>query len=358
MRLFAGIVLTLALALLPLSVQNASAANTNNFRITSFDIQYDLSKDAGGRSVLKTVETITADFPNANQNHGLERAIPSKYNGHTVDLNVTAVTDADGEKQQYSLKNSGDMSTLRIGDPDSYVQGKQTYKIYYTQNDVTRFYSDNNRDEWYWDTNGTQWKVPIDVLTVTAKIDETLVSDRAGEPACYQGASSSTNRCFLIGNDKTSATVTAYNLKAGENVTVAFGFNKDTFAAYQQSLSDKLFNIWVIVFFVTSFIGLVLLIALSFAYSRRNNRLKELAITPVEYIPPKGTSVTVSSQVLTYATGIFSAQLIDFAVRHFIEIIETRPKSTWKAAEYDIKIITDPSKLLAEEQEILSDMFG
>src|SRR5690606_16749403 len=38
--------------------------------------------------------------------------------------------------------------------------------------------------------------------------------------------------------------------------------------------------------------------------------------------------------------------------------IETREKSTWRAAEYDIVIAKDPTTLFPEELEILTDMFG
>lgn len=358
MRLFAGIVLTLALAILPLSADSASAASTNNFRISSFDIQYDLSKDESGRSVLKTNETITAEFPSANQNHGLERAIPSRYDKHSTSLSINSITNGQGDNLEWSVDNDNDISLLRIGNADTYVHGTQTYRISYTQHDVTRFYSDNNRDEWYWDTNGTEWKVPIDQLSIAIRVDKNLEANRVAAPMCYEGVAGATNQCTLIPSTDGSYVLNARNLSAGENVTVAFGFQQGTFAAYQQSTGERIMMIWLIVFAITSGLAIALIIALGFAYYRKNNRTNELHTIVTEYIPPKGTSVMVSSQVLTTAVSIFSAQLIDLAVRHFIEIIETKEKSTWKAAEYDIKIITDPKKLLSEEREMLSDMFG
>lgn len=336
----------------------ALAVNTNNFTISSYDIQYELSRDSESRSVLKTTERITAQFPQSNQNRGIERAIPTSYDGHSTSLKVDSVKNSEGTDLEYSTNNSNGVEVLRIGDPDKYVHGTQVYEIIYSQRDVTRNFADTNRAEWYWDTNGTDWKVPIENLTVSVKIDGSLIAAREGDPACYEGAGGSTDRCTLIAGGDGSYSVTAQNLRAGENVTVAFGFTEGTFGAYQQSLAEKLFSIWIIVFIVTSLFGVIALIIVAIKYGRWVNRTDEITSYPAEYIPPKNTSVLVSSQVLQARGSIFGAQLIDLAVRHKLAIIETRAKSTWRVAEYDIKILADPSTLLAEEQELLSDMFG
>ncbi|MES2630906.1 MAG: DUF2207 domain-containing protein [Patescibacteria group bacterium] len=358
MKLLFGVIVSLLLAVMPISVNNASAQSLNNFSISSFDIDYTLSRDENNRSVLKTVETITAEFPSYDQNHGLERAIPTSYDGHSLNLSITSVTNQDDAKLQYSTYAEGDMMIMRIGDADSYVHGSQVYKITYEQHDVTKFFADNNRDEWYWDTNGTQWQVPIDSLRVTYTIDEALLAAAEGEPACYKGAAGSTIQCSIDATGRGEYAAMANSLSAGDNVTIAVGFEQGTFVAYEPTFGERLAAAWFGVFIVTTLLGAVALVGLSIAYARKLNRLKELAIVVTEYIPPKGTSVMVSAQVITPTGGVFSAQLIDFAVRHFIEIIETKEKSFWKQAEYDIKIITDPTRLLEEEQEILSDMFG
>lgn len=358
MKFLLGALVAVILAVIPISVNAASDQGVNNFRITSFDIKYDLSRDINNRSVLQTTETVNATFPTYAQNHGLERALPSTYDGHSTGLTINAVTDEKGNALEHSVTQQGDMDILRIGNKDVYVYGAQVYKISYTQHDVTRFFADTGRDEWYWDTNGTQWKVPIDSLSVTAKISPNLLTSRQGEPACYQGVSGATGQCTLTPAGVGMFTATASSLSAGENVSVAFGFAQGTFAKYEPSLFERILGVWMVAAVVTTIAGFIALISLSIAYYRRRNREAELHTIVTEYIPPKDTSVMVSAQVVTVAQSIFSAQLIDFAVRHFIEIIETKPKAIFSPAEYDIKIITDPTKLFEEEQEILNDMFG
>lgn len=361
MRFFLGAIIAVVLAVIPVSVNAAnqtSNGTVNNFRITNFDIQYDLSRDENQRSVLKTTETITAKFPSYNQNHGLERALPAQYDGHSTSLVIDSVTDAAGNELEYSTAYQGDMHILRIGNKDTYVRGEQVYKIIYTQHDVTRFFSDTGRDEWYWDTNGTEWSVPIDELTIGLKISPELLNSRVGDPVCYRGFGGSTGRCTFVPNGEGKLTVSASSVYAGQNVTLAFGFSEGTFAKYEPTLFERIFGVWILVFMATAIAGLIALVSLWVAYRRRRNRAGELHTIVTEYIPPKDTSVLVSSQVVSAVKSVFSAQLIDFAVRHFIEIIETKPKKLFSVAEYDIKIITDPTKLYAEEQEILSDMFG
>ncbi len=356
-RIFGAIgVLLLVVGLLP--IQNVAAQNTNNFDITSYDIQYELSRDSESRSVLKTIETITAEFPSYNQNHGLERAIPTNYDGHTVDLKIDAITNGSGEALEYSTDERSGNKILRIGDPDSYVHGLQTYKLEYTQHDVTRFFSDTGRDEWYWDTNGTQWRVPINELKVSVSIDESIVGARVGEQSCYRGVEGSTQTCSLVAGENGSYTMQTANLDSAENVTVAFGFNEGTFAKYEMSLWYILTIVWMAIQFISVPLSLFFIVLFGVLYYRRKLRMKEQNPIVAEYIPPKDASVVVSSQVVTTSAFTFSAQLIDLAVRHFISIVETKPKGTWTAAEYDIVIQSDLSPLHEEEKEIISDMFG
>lgn len=332
-------------------------ASVNNFTISRYDIQYDLSRDTDSRSVLKTTETITADFPAPNQNHGIERALPRSYNGHSTSLQIESVTKPDGTSWPYSIKNNGDMATLRIGDADKYVDGAQTFKIIYSQRDVTRYYENTQRAEWYWDTNGTDWRVPITALNVTMNLSPDIVGSLPSGPRCYEGKQGSTTSCTIVKESDTTYRVQAANLTAGENVSVAYGFAPETFQPYQQSIWEKLGGLWRVAAVVTTIIAIGLFIAFTVSYSRRSNRMAELSLRPVQYIPPKDVSVLVAAQLYPVRGSAFTAQLIDLAVRHKIRIIESGKKSMWTTlTPYDIEIIDDLSSEPAEVREIISDM--
>lgn len=340
-----------------LGVPLQAHAAVNNFTISRYDINYDLSRDAERRSVLKTTETITAEFPATDKNHGIERALPQSYDGHSTNVKIESITKSDGSPWSYSTDTNGAMTTLRIGDADTYVHGTQTFKIVYSQRDVTRFFENTNRTEWYWDTNGTGWRVPINSLNVTMNLSPELVGSVASGPRCYEGKEGSTTTCTIVKDVDSTYRVQATNLTAGENISFAYGFAPHTFQPYQKTVGEKLGELWAIATIVTTIIAIGLLIAFSVSYYRRSNRQPELSLRPVQYIPPKNVSVLVAAQLYPVRGSAFTAQLIDLAVRHKIRIIEAGKKSVWTTlTPYDIEILDDLTSEPAEVREVLSDM--
>lgn len=335
-----------------------SSSSKNNFTFTSFDIQYELSRDGEGRSVLKTEETLVAHFPNPHQNRGIERAIPSRYNGHSTHVSVRSVTDETGTSLPFTTRTDNEYKIVRIGDPNVYVQGTKTYKITYTQRDVTRTFNDTGRDEWYWDTNGTEVLVPISQLSVRVKIDPSLTASRAGEPVCYQGRYGDSKRCSMTMGEDGSYTVMAADLARHENVTVAFGFEKGTFAQPKLSFVEQVLPYLIAIQVVTAVVAAILVAIFSVLYQRRTYRTKEVKPIIAEYIPPKDASVMVASKVALRPQYALTAQLIDLAVRRYISIVETEPAKFLRTAQYDIVIAQDLSTLREEEREVITDMFG
>lgn len=333
-----------------------NAQSTNNFTITNYEADYYLGSDGEGRSTLRVVEKITADFTSRDQNRGLERAIPKKYDGHTTSLKIDSVTNESGKPLEYSDSSSNGNLVLRIGDEDTYVNGPNTYVITYTQRDITKYFSNTQSTEFYWDINGVDWKVPIQSLSARIHLSDSITPTLTDKSACYQGSRGSTDRCQLERQGDT-LTVGASNLRPGQNVTVAVGFTAGTFRGYEPSLLDRIFNIWVIVLVVSSILSVIILIYASIRWYGKSNRKSELGTIVPEYIPPKQASVTTSATVISGARSTLTAQLMDLAVRHYIKIYETREKSTWKPAEYELEIIKDISDLRSEEQEVLKDMF-
>ena len=334
---------------------SAQAADTNNFTIKSFDVQMTLGRDDEKRSTLFVKETIMAEFPNYDQNHGLERAFVKNYDGHDLSLKLLNVSDADGNALPYHW--SGDY--LRIGDAESYVHGAQTYVIEYTMRDVTRYFEDAGRDEFYWDVIGTDWQVPIASANVQLTLKPNLLPALSGDSsvACYTGAYLSKDRCKLELEGNDTYLITATNLRPFEGVTLAVGFKQGAFAVYQPSLMEKLFGWWAILQAILTPVGLAVGIWLAVKFSRLTNRRKELGTIVPEYLPPK-YSVTTAARVGGYASSVMTAQLLDLAVRHYVKLHEVKEKSLFSPAEYEIEVIRDISTLQPEEIELLKDLFG
>lgn len=356
-RFFYGTIIALAVALLGAQISQAA---TNDFTISSYQIDYYLGSDDSGRATLKTVEKITADFPESDQNHGLERAIPTGYDGHSTSLKIQSVTDESGKALKYSTSGSNGNEVLRIGDADRYVHGLNTYVITYTQRDVTRYFADTGKDEFYWDTNGVDWAVPIDELAVRVHLSSAVAPTFTEDMACYQGYGGSTDRCDLVrDNDVISTTV--MNLQPHENATISLGFTAGTFIGYQQSPLQKflavLFVVWSITFIPVSLIAIICLIWLARRYKKISERKADLGTIVPEYISPKNYSVLTSAQIEGASSKAFTASLIDLAVRHYIKIYQTREKSLIYPAEYQLELVKSTNDLSKEEQALLALLF-
>lgn len=333
------------------------SAGVNNFNISSFSADYSLSKDDEGRSRLKIREAIVAKFPNFDQNHGLERAIPQSYDGHPTSLRISSVLRQDGSPWNYSTYESNDNLVVRIGDADKYVHGEQIFVITYEQRDVTRYFKDTDRDEFYWDINGTEWQVPIQNLDITLNIDGDLKGALTEDASCYVGASGATDKCAITREGETFR-AKGTDLSNGENITVAVGFRPHTFAAYEPTLFEKVMGILITIWIALSIIGFGLIVWIGLKASRLSKRKSELGTIVPEYIPAGDTSVTVAASILGSSTKTFAAQLIDFAVRHYIKIYEIDKKWIFGSKDYELEIIKDISSLKSEEQEILHDVFS
>lgn len=334
---------------------SSASAAVNDFEITNYHMKLELGRDEERRSTLTTSETITAQFPQTDQNRGIERAVPTNYNGHSVRMKVQSVTDQHGNNLSYSTYTSDDNTVIRIGDKDTYVHGLQTYKLTYTQRDVTQRYDDTGKDEFYWDLNGVDWRVPIREFSAEILPGADL-SAHIQQSACYQGKSGSEQQCSLS-EEGGVYRVAANNLGAGDNVTVALGFAQGTFAEYEPSIWERLLPWWIGVSAASGVGSFMVMLWAAYRGSKLKNRAAEMGTIVPEYLPPKDASVTAAAEVIDYPGAIMAAQLIDLAVRHYLRIIETKKKSMWANAEYTLEIIKDPSSLRDEEQELLRDLF-
>lgn len=297
-----------------------------------------------------------AEFSDIDQNHGIERYIPRDYDGHSTNLDVQSVIDQNGKSWNYTTYASGEYEVVRIGDADRYVHSEQTFKITYTQRDVTRYFTNTGKDEFYWDTNGTEWRVPIQHLSITLTVDESIRAAQFEEVACYKGKFGETTSCQA---NEVAGTTRAGDdaLAPGENITLALGFTPGTFAAYEMSLGEKFFIGWLAVQTVCFLAMFILIFTLARRHERWAHRRHELGTIVPEYLPPKNASIQTSSSIIRSHVS-FGAQLIDFAVRHYVKLYEIKKKGVFSAAVYEIEVIKDISDLRDEEKEFLNDLFN
>jgi uncharacterized membrane protein YgcG len=330
-------------AALVFGVSAPALADVDDFEFESFDGQYTLSTDADGRSVLTTVETLVAVFPDEDQNRGIVRSLVDNYDGHPVDLEILSVTDENGASRSYETDSEDEFLNVEIA-ADTFVHGRQTYVITYTSHNVTRFYSDTGVDEFYWDINGTGWAQPFGSVTATVLTDET-----ATQAAAYVGAEGSTTPATVEEIDG-GYTFSATDLAPGENLTVAIGFPQGTFVPRDGSFFAAPYPS----IGLAAAIGSLLVTALA-ARARRTT----LADAPgrgtivAQYSPPKDASLQLSALISHTVAKSTPAHIVALAVAGQLRILEVDGKKP----SYRLEFVTADGAN-ADDLEFLHALFG
>lgn len=294
-----------------------------------FDAVYDLHRDAAKNSSMTVTETIGVRFPEADVNHGIERAIPTFNQDIALHPHVVSITDARGTPQPYETVDSGDagygddMTVLRIGDKNTYVHGAKTYVIRYTLKNVVWHFADTNDAELYWDVNGTGWNSQIAETSVRIYLHNGTAAALNGKMACYpsvkESAKGVSQEPCTIGTDSGSIVASVRGLNYYKSLTVAIGFENSAFA--EPPHEQKAWQ-WVVVpwlFFIPLLGGLAWVIYLRTGPFRD---AKGRGIIVPEYDAPRGVWPMLAADFLRKGNAAFPAELVGLAVGKYLTISE------------------------------------
>ncbi len=171
---------TIAAALLPAS---AASADVDDFSYSSWVSDYRVSLDADGHAVAHVTETVVAEFPQTDQNKGIIRGYPERYEGAGLSLRILSVKDAEGRDVPFETESEDGMLLVLTGD-DDYVHGSNTYVIESTMRDFMIHGSKSRNDEFYWNLlplNSTQ---AIGRFRATVTFAPPLADALTGDTAC------------------------------------------------------------------------------------------------------------------------------------------------------------------------------
>lgn len=351
MRLRATAV-TALVALVVLAPGTAALASTDDFSFTSMTVDYYLDRDAGGNATLRTVETLRAVFPDFDQNHGIERAIPLRYGEADLGLAIRSVTDGAGSALNYSRSDGDGFAVLRIGDADRYVHGAQTYRIEYTQRNVVGSFADTASDEFYWDVNGTGWPQPFERVSATVHLGDGIANDLTGNLACYQGYEGSTDRC-TIARDGDTITASATGLSGYQTMTFAIGFSSSAFVDPPLLREHWAFAIlpWVLLGLTGAVLLLTLLVR---AFGWRDARGRGVIVA--EYAPRKDIYPMLAAELLRRETTALPAQIVGFATDRALAIREHPDRA--KDSRYELELLAGWPTVPDQEEPDLKSLFG
>ncbi len=313
----------LALALIPLLAAPAAHADTNSFSYASWDARYQLGRGDDGRATLQVTETLVADFPDYDQNHGIIRGLPTWYEGAPLDLHVVSVTDGAGHAVPYddSTTDNGELQ-LKIGNADVFAHGLTTYRIQYTMRDVVHRPTDRAIDEWYWNLLPLNSQQPITHFSAELTFDPVVRSAMIGAPSCYSGPAGSTTPCSLTPapDTDTAWTATQDDIPAGSGVTVAFPMKSGTFAQAPARIPDPMTDV---VPYPVAGAGALLAVVgpiLGIALLRRRGRRSGRGIVVAQYDVPASLPPLLAAQIEGRRPVANSAEIVHLAIRKAIRI--------------------------------------
>lgn len=349
------------------AASSTARSDANNFVFESFEGDYYLGIDDGGRSTLRTVEKYVAIMSEANETRGILRAIVDDYDDHPTDIDIVSVTDENGDPRDWHFadddEGSGDDRfteiVIRDDNPGVYVHGRQTYVITYDQHNVTRYFGDTGVEEFYWDTNGTGWPQPFGSVTARVHVSGELTASLTDDVACYFGVGGSRDLCDVArseGDDGGAVfTSTVHNLTAGENLTVAIGFDRGAFVPRDDRYLASPLG-WLQLAAIAGAVALAV-----WAVFRRFTTLRDGRGRPTiiaEYVPPKDVGVLTSAVVIGKTTRAAAGMFVELAVNRNIRIIEAKSTSWFsRKPTYTLELVRSDG-VSDQQWQLLSALFG
>ncbi len=346
------------------------SASANDFYFTDTTFDYYLEKLEDGRSKMHIEENLTAVFPSTNQNHGIERCIPKKYNKVNILPNPNFRVQRNGNSEPYTTYNDGEFLCLRIGSASEYVHGEQTYNISYDVENVILNPADASGQELYWDINGTGWSQKFESVLARVFLSESLNKARKSQDtknlSCYVGSygtsgTAATSRCAI--NQATYYNDTdfpiallflATDLGPTEGMTINVEFQPDVFFVKGP---DPNYSLFIAIGVVTLISGFLI-----YKWVKAEQKIKDkkaLAkdkVIPVQYTPPQGLTVAEAGTVwLKSAKSLQVATLMELAVKHDIELEKGEKK---RFGGYHWKIHAKRVEDLKPEQKIVLEILN
>lgn len=188
-----------------------AAADVDDFAYDSWQVDYVIDLDAEGRAVAQVTETLVPRFPETDQNRGIVRALPLRYQGAPAAPEGVSVRDASGAPVPFEIEDEDGFRLILVGD-DDYVHGAQHYVIAYTLRDVILAVPGGDgandpratgpepaRDEFYWNLLPQQRLQQIGEFTARIHFEQSLADRLTRASACYAGPYGSSDRCELFG---------------------------------------------------------------------------------------------------------------------------------------------------------------
>lgn len=299
---------------------------------------------------MRVQETILYDFGTLYR-HGIFRDIPYTYDNkgttYTLRISPVSVTDEKNVAYHYTTSKTNGNVEIKIGDPDTTINGLHTYVITYDVERAITTFSDHQ--ELYWNVTGNSWTVPIDKASTTVTL-EGGASDFT-DVICFTGTKTSKDQqCEAKIDGGTVSVASTTPLSAAQGLTAVVSIKQGTVAIPSTLKSVG----WFIQDNGIAILPLIVWAILHFYWFKhgRDPKLKT-AIIP-QYESPRGLTPGEVGAVWDNKVDPkdISASVISLAVKGYIKI-----KALEKKNYQFIKLQKDPRALSKFEKNLLSSLF-
>lgn len=321
----------------------ATKAQAEYFTIKKYDVVVTFSE----KGYADFDETIEVEF--SQPRHGIFRAIPkrSKIDGRTVDR---IFRDVSVEGFKFSTSKENNNLIIKIGDPNSYVDGRQVYRIKYRVLDPLNYFEKNI--EFYWDLLGVSWPVEVENFSFRLVFPGqlNLIASDVRASTGSAGAQGQDVELQVTSNEVRGRSTRSFSPQEG--LTVAVNLPSDAFQpmSFWSSFLERHALLLVVPFFLLGGI-----------FARIYARNKRQTIM-TEYFPPEGISPAVAGGFVDHSVDSNDVLcLIPHLANHgYLRLEATEEKGFFKTSSnitfYKLK--DAGPELLPFEREFFDALFS
>ncbi|MBQ6450112.1 DUF2207 domain-containing protein [bacterium] len=299
----------LIVAVLFLSPGRLRAQSLGGYQIDNFDIEIDIQEN----NTFRVQEKIAVDFDQPR--HGIYRSLSlaeqiARLDGSSHRRRVR-YSDIVADTT-YQINRSGDELTIKLGDADRYLTGKQTFVIDYTYNPGVDPLKD--ADEVYYNLVGTGWDVPISEASFSVTLPKDFDASSLGFSVGQYGRGYNDRVVYqVVGRTITGHVIDA--LAPGEAVTMRLTLPDGYFVGAGFGLNTPLL---VVMLAILAGAGVCV-------WWWHEHGRDEPVVETVEFYPPAGLN---SAEVgVVYHGGLTTdakvSLLVYLADRGYLKIIDT-----------------------------------
>lgn len=245
-------------------------AHAENFYIENYDINFNVDS----KQNIKIIEDIDVFF--TNPSHGIFRKIPAvnnviRSNGKSSKTfaNISKVSVSEN----YTTERQNNDYIIKIGDPNTLVEGKHSYKISYDYD----LEAENN--EFYFNIIGTGWDTTIEKVRFQIYMPKNFPYDKVGLSIGAKGTEGFKERAVfeVVPELNLIKGYTTKKLMPNEGITIRIKLPEDYFISKNKSARQRALCLFLIILF--TFISFIYWYAYGKDYK---------AIPVVNFYPPKG----------------------------------------------------------------------